>query len=44
MKKVYLEANLCTRCGYKWLSRFQKKPKTCASCNSPYWEKKRLKK
>ena len=31
----------CNRCKYEWISK-KKKPKTCAKCRSPYWNKKRV--
>lgn len=27
----------CLRCGYEWLSRLERLPMVCPSCNSPYW-------
>jgi len=29
----------CLRCGHKWITKFDRKPKTCAKCKSPYWQK-----
>jgi protein-arginine kinase activator protein McsA len=29
----------CKRCKSTWVQRGTKKPKTCAKCNTPYWEK-----
>ena len=34
----------CLRCGYTWFPRRPKKPKFCANCNSPYWDRPRRKK
>jgi hypothetical protein len=31
----------CTRCKHEWVIR-DKEPKTCPKCNSPYWNKKRI--
>lgn len=31
----------CLRCGYLWYQRFDRKPKHCPQCNSPYWDKPR---
>jgi hypothetical protein len=31
----------CKRCGHTWYPRSPNKPKNCASCNSPYWDKER---
>lgn len=28
---------VCLRCGYQWLPRYTRRPKACASCNSPWW-------
>lgn len=33
----------CLRCGYEWIPRQPKKPKQCARCNSPYWNKPKVK-
>ena len=33
----------CTRCGYEWIPRTLK-PKVCAKCRSPYWDKPRIRK
>ena len=33
-----MEELKCERCGYTWVKKFAKKPKTCANCNSPFWE------
>ena len=33
----------CLRCGYEWVPRQTKYPKYCASCNSPYWTKPKVK-
>ena len=32
----------CLRCGYEWIPRSQC-PKYCARCNSPYWNKPKVK-
>ena len=39
------KGNKCERCGYEWIPRQEQKPKTCASkkCNSPYWDRKKIK-
>jgi len=29
----------CKRCGHEWISKFDRKPKTCTKCKSPFWEK-----
>ena len=34
----------CLRCGYTWFPRRPEKPKFCANCNSPYWDRPRRKK
>ena len=28
---------ICMRCAYRWLPRHTRRPKACASCNSPWW-------
>lgn len=30
----------CKRCGHKWATRMQ--PNNCTKCNSPYWDKPRI--
>jgi hypothetical protein len=32
----------CNRCGWKWVPRYEGEPKKCAGCNSPYWNKERV--
>ena len=29
----------CTRCGYEWETKYDRKPKNCTNCKSPYFEK-----
>lgn len=31
----------CFRCGYEWFPKSSQKPRKCARCNSPYWDKPR---
>lgn len=31
---------ICKRCDNEWVQKFEKKPKTCPSCKSPFWDKK----
>ena len=38
-----LTALNCKRCDYKWYPRTVKEPKNCPKCNSPYWNKERIK-
>ena len=33
----------CLRCGHNWLQRFDRLPKNCPRCNSPYWDRPRSK-
>ena len=33
----------CNRCGHTWIPRTLK-PKYCAKCHSPYWNKPRMRK
>jgi len=42
-EQITLTVLKCLRCGYKWIPRQPKKPKACAGCNSPYWNKPRRK-
>ena len=32
----------CNRCQHEWSPRKETEPKTCPKCNSPYWNKKRI--
>ena len=32
----------CNRCGYTWWPRSTKRPSECPKCNSPYWDKPRV--
>jgi len=34
--------NECLRCGHKWPQRGEKKPERCPECNSPYWNRERV--
>ncbi|MEK6879897.1 MAG: hypothetical protein AABY22_09835 [Nanoarchaeota archaeon] len=35
----------CLRCGWEWIPRKQIKDiKTCAKCNNPYWNERRVRK
>lgn len=34
----------CKRCGYVWFPRTERLPVHCAGCNSPYWNKDKVKK
>lgn len=43
-EQITLTVLKCQRCGYKWIPRQPKKPKACAGCNSPYWDKPRRQK
>ena len=36
---TYLE---CNRCKHKWIPRQPETPKVCPGCNSPYWDKDRV--
>jgi len=42
VKDIKLPALKCLRCGYQWVARQSKYPKYCASCNSPYWNKPKV--
>jgi predicted Zn-ribbon and HTH transcriptional regulator len=41
--EIELPTLKCLRCGYEWIPRQRKKPKYCARCNSPYWNKPKWK-
>jgi predicted Zn-ribbon and HTH transcriptional regulator len=28
----------CLRCGYKWVTKFQKRPNVCSRCKSKSWD------
>ena len=32
----------CNRCNHQWYPRSPKLPKICPMCNSPYWNKVRV--
>ena len=32
----------CLRCGWKWIPRKPETPTWCPACNSPYWNRKRV--
>jgi len=42
-EKYGIPAVKCLRCGYEWIPRRFKNPKNCAKCNSPYWNKPKVK-
>ena len=39
---IKLPALKCLRCGYEWVPRTMY-PKYCAGCNSPYWDRPKVK-
>ena len=41
--EIQLPRLKCLRCGFEWIPRQPKKPKYCARCNSPYWDKHKWK-
>ena len=43
MNEERIEPLQCTRCNHKWIPRKKELPKVCPLCNSPYWNKKRIK-
>ena len=47
IEEITVQRFTCERCGHRWLPRYAKMeeyiPATCASCNSPYWNKPREK-
>ena len=42
IKDMKLPAVKCLRCGYEWVPRTMD-PKHCSSCNSPYWDRVKVK-
>ena len=38
-----LRIHKCLRCGHEWPSRLERLPKVCPKCNSPYWNKPKVK-
>jgi uncharacterized OB-fold protein len=38
---VKLPTVKCKRCGHEWIPRVEN-PKWCSRCNSPYWDKERV--
>lgn len=41
-KALTLPQCVCNRCGHRWWPRSAEIPKRCAKCNSPYWDKPRV--
>ena len=41
MTIIELPTYTCTRCGHRWVPRTLN-PRHCARCNSPYWDKPRV--
>jgi hypothetical protein len=41
--KLVIPQLKCKRCGHTWLPRITRLPKKCAGCQSPYWNRDRLK-
>lgn len=42
--KIDLPRLMCKRCGYSWFPRSENPPKVCPRCNSPYWDRDRIRK
>lgn len=40
-KKIRI-LNKCNRCGHEWLQQSDNIPVKCYKCNSPYWNKARV--
>ena len=40
--KIKLPTLKCLRCGYEWIP-ITIYPKYCSSCNSPYWDRPKVK-
>lgn len=34
----------CLRCKHEWIPKTERPPKCCPRCNSPYWNKQRVRK
>jgi len=34
----------CNRCEHEWATKNPEDPKRCPKCNSPYWNKERIRK
>lgn len=43
MTDIYLTKLHCLRCLYEWYPRSETMPKYCPRCNSPYWNRVRVK-
>ena len=43
-KKETIKELACNRCEHRWLPRAFKLPDRCPKCNSPYWNKPRVRK
>lgn len=39
--QVTLPRYTCLRCGHTWIPRQNEKPRTCALCRNPYWDRPR---
>jgi predicted Zn-ribbon and HTH transcriptional regulator len=37
MGEIVLRGFICERCGHRWVSRENDKPKVCPGCKSAYW-------
>ncbi|MCZ6690918.1 MAG: hypothetical protein O7H41_15115 [Planctomycetota bacterium] len=42
IRLVNVREAACGRCGYKWLPRKPGRPRKCANCHDPAWDKKRI--
>jgi hypothetical protein len=41
--EIVLPVLKCTRCKHKWIPRTSNNPRFCPNCNSPYWDKPKIK-
>ena len=40
-KSNRFHAHSCNRCGHKWMSSHEEKPRVCPKCKSVYWDSPR---
>ncbi len=42
VKQNVFDSVKCLRCGWRWIPRKPEQPRWCPACNSPYWNRKRV--
>ena len=42
-KELNIPTLNCLRCGHEWIPNRPVEPKVCPKCNSPYWNKPKVK-